>query len=222
MAGSIEKSTLKFLSDLKANNNREWFLENKTSYEKAKSNFVAFVQTLIDEVAKTDKGLKGLDAKKCVFRINRDIRFSTDKSPYKSNMGASFSAGGKNSNVAGYYLHIEGDKSFLAGGKWMPEAAELAAIRQEIDYNTKEFKKIIGAKDFVKFYGELSKEDSLKTAPKGYPKDHPELELLKLKSFIAVNDFKTKNIFESTFLNDCVNGCKLLMPLNSFLNKAIS
>lgn len=218
----IEKSTVKFLADLKNNNNREWFLANKTDYEKAKSNFIDFVQNLIDEVAKFDKGLKGLEAKKCVFRINRDIRFSTDKSPYKSNMGASFSAGGKNSNVAGYYLHLEGDKSFLAGGKWMPEAPELAAIRQEIDYHTKDFKKIIGAKDFVGFYGSLSNEDSLKTAPKGYPKDHPEIELLKLKSFIAVHDFKAKNVLETGFLKECVNGCKLLMPLNSFLNKAIS
>ena len=100
----IEKSTLKFLTDLKNNNKRDWFLANKSAYEKAKTNFIEFVQNLIDEVAKFDKGLKELDAKKCVFRINRDIRFSADKSPYKSNLGASFSKGGKNSNIPGYYI----------------------------------------------------------------------------------------------------------------------
>ena len=218
----IEKSTLKFLSDLKANNERDWFLAHKSDYEKAKSNFVSFVQNLIDEVAKFDKGIKGLEAKKCVFRINRDIRFSSDKSPYKSNMGASFSAGGKNSNIPGYYIHLEGNSGFLAGGKWMPEANELAAIRQEIDYNSKEFKKILNAKDFTAFYGGLSEEDKLKTAPKGYPKDHPDLEILKLKSFIAVHNFNVKEICSDSFLKTCVTGCKALQPLNNFLAKAIS
>jgi uncharacterized protein (TIGR02453 family) len=217
----IEKSTLKFLSDLKQNNNRDWFLANKASYESAKKNFTDFVQELINNLSKFDKGLKGIEAKKCVFRINRDIRFSSDKSPYKSNMGASFSAGGKNSNQAGYYIHIEGNKGFLAGGRWMPEAAELAAIRQEIDYNTKAFKKILSAPDFVKFFGEISQDDKLKTAPKGYAKDHPELELLKLKSFIADHYFKANEITNPSFQNNCVTGFKTLMPLNAFLNKAI-
>ncbi len=218
----IEKSTLDFLSKLKQNNNRDWFLEHKTEYEKAKSNFVDFVQQLIQEVAKFDNSVKGLDAKKCVFRINRDIRFSADKSPYKSNMGASFSAGGKNSTNPGYYIHLEGNKSFLAAGKWMPDPTMLSAIRQEIDYNTKEFKKIITAKEFVSFFGELSDEDKLKTAPKGYPKDHPELELLKLKSFIAVHSFNQKEVLSKTFLSDCVKGCKLVFPLTKFLSRAIS
>ncbi len=218
----IEKSTLDFLSKLKQNNNRDWFLEHKAEYENAKSNFVEFVQQLIQEVAKFDSSVKGLDAKKCVFRINRDIRFSTDKSPYKSNMGASFSAGGKNSTNPGYYIHIEGNKSFLAAGKWMPDPTMLSAIRQEIDYNTKEFKKIITAKEFVSFFGELSKDDKLKTAPKGYPKDHPELELLKLKSFIAVHSFNQKEVLSKSFLGDCVKGCKLVYPLTKFLSRAIS
>ncbi len=217
----IEKNTLTFLSDLKANNNREWFLENKKSYERAKSNFTEFVQELINEVATFDKGLKGLDAKKCTFRINRDIRFSADKSPYKSNMGASFSAGGKNTKHAVYYIHLEGNKGFLAGGKWMPEASELAAIRQEIDYNTKPFKKIITAEDFVEYFGGLSQNDKLKTAPKGYPKDHPEIELLKLKSFIADHSFKPAEILNKNFLSSCTKGCKSLLPFNTFLNKAL-
>jgi uncharacterized protein (TIGR02453 family) len=137
-------------------------------------------------------------------------------------MGASFSAGGKNSTNPGYYIHLEGNKSFLAGGKWMPDASMLSAIRQEIDYNTKEFKKIIGAKEFVNYFGALSTEDALKTAPKGYPKDHPELALLKLKSFIVVHSFKEKEVLSDAFLSDCVKGCKLMLPLNKFLTRAIS
>lgn len=219
---NIEKSTFDFLTQLKANNNRDWFLENKSTYEHAKANFITFVQALIDGVSAFDKGLKGLEAKKCVFRINRDIRFSNDKSPYKSNFGASFSAAGKNANEAGYYIHIEGKKGFIAGGRWMPEPADLAAIRQEIDYHSKDFKKILSAKEFVGYFGGLSDEDKLKTAPKGYPKDHPEVELLKLKSFIAVRDFNLKELSDKDFLANCIKGCKLLMPLNSFLNKAIS
>lgn len=217
----IEKSTLSFLKDLKLNNNRDWFIANKVRYEAAKENFTSFLQALIDGHSKVDKSIKGLEAKKCIFRINRDIRFSSDKSPYKTNFGASFSGAGKNMLEAGYYLHIEGSKGFLAGGKWMPEAPQLAAIRQEIDYHSKEFHKIIGAKDFVSFYGGLSQEEKLKTAPKGYPKDHPDLELLKLKSFIVVHDFNASELTSPEFLNNCIYGCKLMMPLNSFLNKAI-
>ena len=218
----IEKRTLSFLKDLKLNNNRDWFLANKVRYEAAKENFTSFMQELINGVSKYDKSLKGLEAKKCIFRINRDIRFSADKSPYKSNLGASFSGSGRNMHEAGYYLYIEGNKGFLAGGKWMPEAPQLAAIRQEIDYHSKEFHKIIEAKDFVSFYGGLSQEEKLKTAPKGYPKDHPDLELLKLKSFIVVHDYKSSEITSPDFLASCIHGCRLMMPLNSFLNKGMS
>ncbi len=217
----IEKSTLDFLTNLTDNNNREWFLDNKLAYEKAKANFVEAIQHIIEDVSKLDKGLKGLDAKKCVFRINRDIRFSANKLPYKNNFGASFSAGGKNSNKAGYYLHLESSKAFVAVGKWMPEPIELAAIRQEIDYHSKEFKKLLSDKEFKAYYGDLSAEDKLKTAPKGYPKDHPELEILKLKSFVAVCDFKRKDILDKTFLSTCIQGCKIGIPLNAFLNRAI-
>ena len=217
----IEKHTFKFLADLKENNNRDWFLQNKASYDKAKANFADCVTELIAGIAKFDKAIGALTAKDCMFRINRDVRFSANKSPYKNNFGAIFSAGGKKSNVAGYYFHIEANKAFLAGGKWMPEAPELAAIRQEIDYNTKEFKKIISSKEFVANFKELSQDDKLKTAPKGYPKDHPEVEILKLKSFVAAKNFSSKEMNDKDFLKNCVSTCKAILPLNTFLNKAV-
>jgi uncharacterized protein (TIGR02453 family) len=127
--------------------------------------------------------LKDVDASKAIFRINRDVRFSKNKAPYKTNFGASINPGGKKSMIAGYYVHIEPGKSFLAAGTYMPEAPYLSAIRQEIDYNLEEFKKIVGAKDFKKEFTSLSVEDALKTVPKGYDKENPALEFLKLKHF---------------------------------------
>ena len=135
----IEKSTLSFLADLKSNNNRDWFLDNKSRYEKAKENFTDFVQDLIDGLSKYDRGLKGIEARKCVFRINRDIRFSANKSPYKSNMGASFSAAGKNSHEAGYYIHLEAIQVFLQAvngcpkrGNYQQSAKKLITIRRSL------------------------------------------------------------------------------------------
>jgi uncharacterized protein (TIGR02453 family) len=179
------------------------------------------VDILIQKTTEFDKSIKGLEAKKCIFRINRDIRFSKDKTPYKSNFGASISPGGKKSFDPGYYIHIEPGKSFLAGGMWMPPASQLGAIRQEIDYNTKEFKKIISNKDFVKYFGGLDQEGKLQSAPKGYAKDHPSIELLKLKSYIVVHNLKDNEIFSKDLFRNCVSVFKSLYPLDLFLRKAI-
>jgi uncharacterized protein (TIGR02453 family) len=161
-----------------------------------------------------------LEAKDCVFRINRDIRFSNDKTPYKTNLGASISPGGKKSLSAGYYFHLQPGASFLAGGMWQPPAPQLSAVRQEIDYNTPEFKKIINNKDFKKYFGALSDEDKVKTAPKGYDKTHPEIEILKLKSFIVVHDLKDKEVLSKDFLQHATAVFKALHPLDLFLRRA--
>ena len=218
----IQKNTLRFLSELEKNNNREWFAENKEAYEKAKDDFTDLVQKIIDSISKFDPSLKDLKAKNCVFRIYRDVRFSKNKMPYKTYFGASFSAGGKKSNLAGYYLHIEDKNSFLAGGKWMPEAADLAAIRQEIDYNREAFLKIISSPGFLRSFDSLSDENKLQTVPKGYPKDHPLIEILKLKSFVAIHSFANKNILDPAFAKECAALCKLLYTFNNFLNEAIA
>jgi uncharacterized protein (TIGR02453 family) len=217
----IDKSTLAFLKALKENNNRDWFLKNKKQYELAKENFIAFIDEVIKGISKFDKEVKGIDPKSCLFRINRDIRFSANKAPYKTNIGASISPGGKKSASPGYYIHIEPGNSFLAGGKWMPEAPELAAIRQEIDYHSKEFNKIILNKDFVGNFKKLSEEDKLKTAPKGYKTDHPDIEVLKLKSFIVDKEIKDKELLSPRFAEETIVTFKALKPLNDFLGRAL-
>ncbi|MBK8413382.1 MAG: DUF2461 domain-containing protein [Bacteroidetes bacterium] len=137
----ITKRTLDFLKALKKNNNREWFDVNRSKYEEAKADFEKFVETLLPLLSKENSKLKDLKVKDCVFRIYRDVRFSKNKDPYKTNFGAYFVEGGKKSSKAGYYIQIEPGNSFLAGGCWMPEAPVLKAIRQEIDYNLKDFEK---------------------------------------------------------------------------------
>src|SRR5450759_269167 len=186
---TIKKSTLDFLDSLKDNNNRDWFIKNRPAYIDAKENFESFVQDIINNIVEFEPILKGLEVKSCVYRINRDIRFSNDKSPYKSHLGAFIVRGGKKNGdkFAGYYVHIEPEKSIIAGGAYMPPAPWLSAIREKIDEEPDEFVKIINSKDFVKYFGKIEGE-KLKKAPKGYPSDHPNIELLKFKSYLIVNE----------------------------------
>ena len=216
----IEKSTLEFLSKLSKNNNREWFEKNRSTYENTKTNFKVFVDDLILSTSKFDPAIKNLESKNCIFRINRDVRFSKNKSPYKNNFGASISPGGKKSFSAGYYIQIQPGESFIAGGMWQPPAPQINAIRQEIDYHSNEFKKIISAKEFKKLFGILSEEDKLKSAPKGYDKMHPEIELLKHRSYIVVHPFKDSEVLSKDFLKNCCNTMKAMHPLNIFLRRA--
>lgn len=216
----IHKSTLDFLAKLSKNNNKEWFEKNRTAYEAAKNNFKEFVSELIVSTSKFDPSIRHLEAKNCIFRINRDVRFSNNKSPYKNNFGAILSPGGKKSFDAGYYIQIQPGASFIAGGMWQPPTPLINAIRQEIDYNTVEFKKIIEAKEFKKYFGKLSDEDKLKTAPKGFEKTHPEIELLKHKSYVTVHNLKDADVLSKDFLKHCGQIMKAIHPLNLFLRRA--
>lgn len=218
----IEKATFDFLKALKKNNDRQWFDKNKTKYETAKKNFEDFVAELIIQCAKHNKKLEGLDAKKCIFRIYRDVRFSKDKSPYKINFGAAINAGGRKGEGFDFYLQIGPGISFMGGGAWQPEADKLKKIRQEIDYNAADFKKILNDKKFKNFYGDLMQDHKLVNPPKGYDKAHPEIELLKLNSFVAGYNFDDKLVLEKDFIKKCTEGYRLLMPFNHFLNTAIS
>lgn len=214
---------LKFLKALSKNNNRDWFDKHKADYLESKQYFEDFVSALLIELIKFDSGLKGLDPKKLPFRIYRDVRFSKDKRPYKTNMGAGFSPGGKMMQEPGYYLHIEpGNKSFVAGGMYMPDTANLAKIRQEIDYNFKNFEKVLKDKKFKTWFETLDDFDKLKTAPKGYPKDHPHIDLLRHKSYIASHHFSDKEVTDKKFLKKVAEGCKTLKPLNDFLSVAMA
>lgn len=220
----ISKESIKFLTDLKKNNNRDWFIENKGRYEKYKQEYQSVIESMIAEMIPYDDSLKTLTVKDCSYRINRDIRFSKDKTPYKTHMPVWLSAGKKNTNLAGYYLHIEKAQSFIAGGVYWPDAADLKKIRKEIAFFYEDLEKIVSNKDFVEVFGDFDRNDSnsLKTSPKNYEKDHPAIEFLKLKCFTATHKIDDKEIFESDFIQSIAKKLALLKPLNDFLNRALT
>lgn len=214
---------LNFLAKLAKNNNRDWFEKNKGTYLEAKENYELFVSKMLEELVKFSPDLGGLNPKKLAFRIYRDVRFSKDKSPYKVNMGAGFSPNGKMEQEPGYYIHIQpGNKSFIAGGMYMPEPGNLAKIRQEIDYNPDKLLKVLNDKKFKKWFSGLDDFDKLKTMPKGYAKDHPHIELLKHKSFITSHAFTDKEVKDKKFLKQVAEACKAMKPLNDYLKDAIA
>ncbi|WP_026210530.1 DUF2461 domain-containing protein [Flexithrix dorotheae] len=216
------ESTLNFLSKLKDNNNKEWFDLNRKIYLKEKEKFKKLIEELITGISGFDPGLIGLETKHCIFRINRDIRFSNDKSPYKLNFGASMAMGGKKSKYASYYIHLQpGGKSFVGGGMYHPMPEDLKKVRQEIDYNLEDFQHILNHQDFKKYFDEIWKDDALKTAPKGYPKDHPAIELLKLKSFVVFKSFEDEEVFQENFKEEAIKVFHALYPFNQFLNVAV-
>lgn len=218
----IQKSTLQFLKDLKKNNNKPWFDKNKPRYEEAKQNIESLVAAFLAKFSVIDKRYAKLAPKDCVFRIYRDIRFSPDKTPYKTHFGAGVSPGGKKMNDPGYYLHIEPGKAFLAGGLWMPPTDQLKMIRQEIVYNGKKFKKIISDNAFKKYYGGLDDEYKLARPPKGYDKSHPDTELLKYNSYIVWHQYSDKEAFSKKFADELNKGAKIMKPFIDFLREAVS
>ena len=220
----LQKTTIKFLKDLKKNNNKSWFDVNRKFYEAAKDDFAGFIQQVINLHSKKDTTLKTLVAKDCLFRINRDVRFAKDKSPYKSNMGASINRGGKKSTQAGYYFHLEPGQSFAGGGIWMPMPEDLKKVRQEIDYNYSNFKKIINSKKIKAMYGDLSNEAAYKLSrvPKGYEPGNPAAEYLKLKSFVAMVSLKDTDLTAKDLVKKTASAFEALQPLIEFINAAIS
>ena len=219
----LQVATINFLKELKKNNTKPWFDANRKRYETAKKDFEAFIQKIIDKHAKKDATIKELKAKDCMFRINRDIRFSKDKSPYKTNMGASINRGGKKSVFGGYYFHAEPGESFVGGGIWMPMPPDLKKLRQEVDYNLDEFLKIIRSRKFKSVYGDLYKgEDvSLSKVPQGFERDNPAADYLKLKCFIAMKKLTEKDLSSKTLEKQVLEAFTALQPLVNFLNKAL-
>src|SRR5215213_6757861 len=174
----LQPATLKFLKDLKKNNNKPWFDAHRPQYDVARKDFEQFIQALLDKHSKNDPDLVDLTAKQCMFRINRDVRFAKDKSPYKTNFGASMDRGGKKSGFAGYYFHCEPGKSFVGGGLWMPEPGVVKRVRQEIDYSCNEFTRLMNGKKFINYFGELYKGENVQLSKvhQGYEKDNPACE----------------------------------------------
>ncbi len=213
---------INFLKELNENNNREWFAQNKSRYEKVKSKFEEISRLLISEISIFDNDIKNIDVKDCVFRIYRDIRFSTDKTPYKTHFGVYIaSAGGRKSQRGGYYLHLDPAGSFIAVGVWCPPPNILKALRQSICDNIDELNEIRNEAGFNTYFKTFFEEDKLKNVPAGFPRDFPDAELLKLKHYMVEYKLDDKILNASDFVLQLAQIARAGYPLNKFLNYTV-
>lgn len=209
----------RFLEELRENNNREWFNTNKEWYLTVKAEHEAFINRLISALAKVDPEVDGLTAKDCIFRIYRDVRFSPNKEPYKTHIGAYMVKGGKKSPRSGYYVHVEPGNSLLAGGIWCPEPSLLKALRKDVYDNIDEFTGIIRDKEFQKYY--TLDGEKLKTVPAPFPKDFPEGELLKYKSYTIENKVPDSFFEGADAIERIVERLLVMQPFHRFLNYTV-
>ena len=212
---------LSFLEQLQLNNSREWFHSNKSLYDEAKKEFEDFIDLLIPAISKFDDSVKQMRAKDCIFRIFRDVRFSKDKSPYKTNFGAFIAKGGRKNHGPGYYFHIQPGECFLAGGIWMPEPEVMKKVRQEFYYNIDELKRILNDKKFRTFFSGIDDYDRQKTAPREFPKDFPDMELLKNRSFTVSHPLDDKILLGGKLFEYTIEVFQAMKPYNAFLAKAL-
>lgn len=219
----LTKEAIQFIEDLKHNNNTEWMHANKKRYENFKKDYHSFIAAILEEMKPLDKSLEPLEIKNCAFRINRDIRFSKDKSPYKTNIAVWMSTNKIRKNSPGYYIHFEKGSSFIAGGSWAPEVEELKKIRQEIAFFYEDLETILNKPDFKKEFKNLSREENyvLKNAPKGYEPNHPAIEYLKLKSFTASQKIDDKLFSDVDFAKKIAKKLIVLKDFNHFVNRAL-
>jgi uncharacterized protein (TIGR02453 family) len=215
------KNILSFLSDLASNNRREWMQENKKRFELAKKEFVGFVDQILVELQKSDPALIGIKANECIFRLNRDVRFSKDKSPYKLNFAAFISPEGKKTFGPGYYLHVQPGQSFIAGGIYMPPTEQVQKIRQEIDYNPGPLDALFSDPDFLAMFPQME-GDALVRAPKPYTEDHPKIQWLKKKSFLVSHALGDAELLAKNSMDDIANGFALMQPFNTYLRMALA
>jgi len=216
------KKTLTFLRKIKKNNNTEWMKANKEEYLEARKEFEFLVQEIIVRISQWDDRFSYLEPKNCIFRFNRDIRFSDNKNPYKENFAAFFGIGGKKSELPGYYISISPKEIFAGGGLWHPEADKLIKIRRYISRHGDELTRIVNNKKFIATFGGLSDEDTLKRVPRGFDSDHKYADFLKLKSIVASQVFHTSAALEKDFGKKIDKALKELKPLNDFLHKALT
>jgi uncharacterized protein (TIGR02453 family) len=211
---------LNFLNNLGQNNFKAWFDTNRADYESARDIFNQFVDYLIDEL-RTSDNLQGISSKECVSRIYRDIRFSHDKSPYHTNFSAIIAPGGKKSVTQGYYVNLQPHgESLVAGGLYMPSPEQLNHFRQAIDQHAGEFKAITANPAFVKQFGKIEGE-RLKTAPKGYDRAHPEIEILQLKQVTVLHYCSDQEVLAGDFPEKVLTACRVMKPFVDYLNEVI-
>lgn len=215
------QNILTFLTEIKSNNNREWFAEHKAWYEQVKSDFEQISNSLIAEIAQFDADIKNVQAKDCLFRIYRDTRFH-DKTPYKTHMGVFIaSQGGRKSQRGGYYFHLDPEYCFLASGVWCPEPAMLKELRKTVYENITEFKEIINNKEFATYFKSFYEDGMLKTVPRGYPKDFPDAYYLKLKHYMVSYDLSESFLQQKDFVQKAGEIFKTSYALNQFLNYTV-
>ncbi len=218
----ISPQIIKFLTGVKKNNNKAWLESNRSLYDNSKDEFLEEVGGVISGIIHFDKAFINLTPKECIFRLNRDVRFSKEKHPYKTNFAAYFNPAGKKGAGAGYYMHIEPGKSFAAVGLWDPPPAHLAAIRQEIDYNLDEWRNIISNKVFKKtFNNGFNLTQRLVRPPKGYEADNPAIEFLKMKNFVVSRSFTDEELQQKKFTSELVNSFKAGKAMTDFINRAV-
>ncbi len=217
----IDQSTFDFLSDLTRNNRREWYHANKDRFKDAQQNYIDFVAMILFRISEFDAEMIGTEPKDCLFRIYRDIRFSKDKTPYKTWFGASMNPGGRKRMGAGYYVHVApGGNSFFAGGVWHPDKETLAAIRDYIVGWPKQFEMIVKDPGFTDTFGSLG-GNRLKVAPTGYPKDHPQIQWLRYKDFIVSKQISEKDLQSDQCLDIAHEIYGHMAEFIGFLRKAI-
>lgn len=213
---------LSFLRDLATHNNREWFQQNKTRYDISRQHIIDQTNWLIHNIAPFDPTIQYLDAKDCLFRIYRDIRFSHDKSPYKRHFGTYIAAqGGRKSFLSGYYLHIEPNNSALCGGIYCPDKKMLKRVRTAIDIDFEDFQKIINEKEFKHYFGNVFALNKLKKNPQGFDANSPAAEYLKFKEFFVKHSFTDSEVCAPDFLERLLPMCRAMKPFNDFLNSAL-
>lgn len=213
---NISKSAFEFLNNLKNNNHRDWMSENKKEYLANEKNLKSFYAKVVERLNENDE-----IEKTKVFRINRDIRFSKDKTPYNFHRSVSFSRSGVHRR-GGYYLRLETGNSLMAGGFFNPEPSDLLRIRKEFEMDDQEIRKILNQADFKKAFNGFNQEYQVKTAPKGFSKDHPAIDLIKNKSFFVVHKFKDEEVFASDFLNKLIYHYELLKPFFDYMSDVLT
>lgn len=215
----IQQSTLNFLSVLKANNTRDWFQTNKAVYEHAHQNVIAFADALLDKMRIHDQ-IETPSGKASLFRIYADTRFSKDKAPYKTHFGIRFSRATAQLR-GGYYFHLEPGHSFMAGGFFAPNPDDLKRIREDISFNYEEWNELLTQPEFLATFGEL-RGDAVKTAPKGFDKEHPAIELLRKKQFILRHHFTDQEVLHPDFAEKLDQTFRELRPFFDYMSEVLT
>ena len=205
--------TFAFLAQLRQHNNREWFEAHRSDYETAKAAF----ESLVDQIIGGLDELAGLQARDCTMRIFRDVRFSKDKSPYKTNMAANLAPGGRKSRAFGYHLSLAPGESIIAGGLYMPEPVQLNRLRDALAADARPLKAVAADKTFKKYFGTLEGE-KVKTFPQGYDRQHPDIELLRMKQMLAIHRLPDEVVLRPRFAAHAMKVCAAMRPFNAYLN----